>query len=153
MRKMLLAGTVAVATLGVTTGLVSLASASAPSPDITHAKTLHLVSPIKGRITTPTSDLTTVMGPVTDRQGIRVGRLQEYCVTIEDKTGTSECTTTFFLSGSQITLTGPSYNRNVHSSFAQGVAAGTGHYQNVRGQATVTLRANQNVDFDISLLP
>lgn len=153
MRKAVIVGTVVATTLGVTTGVVSLASASSPSPDITKPQTLHLVSPIKGRITQPTQDLTTFMGPVTNRSGSKVGTLQGYCVTIEDMTGTTECTTTIFLGGAQITLTGPSYNRRYQASFRQSVAGGTGHYQNARGQAMVTLESNKDVSYDISLLP
>lgn len=111
------------------------------------------MAPVKGSIPTPTTDLTTFMGPVTDRAGKRVGNLQGYCVTIEDRTGSAECTTTIFLSGSQITLTGPTYNRRVHSHFDQAVAGGTGRYQNARGQAAVTLLKNKNVEYDVNLIP
>lgn len=149
----LVAATVAAAGLAVgAVGAVSFAAASS-APDITTAQTLHLVAPVKGSVTTPTSDLTTFMGPLSERGGRHVGTVQGYCVTIEDETGTAECTTTFFLGGSQITLTGPTYNRGVHARFAQAVTGGTGRYQNVRGEATVTLQKNKNVNYDVSLLP
>ena len=110
------------------------------------------MTPIKGRITTPTSDLSTFIGQVTNREGHQVGTLQGYCVTLEDATGTAECTTTFFLRGSQLTLVVPWYNRDVHARFAQGVAAGAGRYQNARGQAMLTLQSRQDVDYDITVI-
>jgi len=104
-------------------------------------------------VTTPTEDLTTFQGPVSSRSGKQLGTVQGYGVTIEDESGTAECTTTIFLSGSQITLTGPTYNRAEHAHYTQAVTGGTGRYQNVRGQAAVTLLKNKNVNYDISLIP
>jgi hypothetical protein len=104
-------------------------------------------------ITTPTSELSVFRGPVTNAHGKRLGSLQGYCVAINDRSGRGECTTTFFLSGSQIALTGPTWNRSVRSSFRQAVTGGTGHYKNVRGEAIVTLKRNKNVVYSIQLIP
>jgi hypothetical protein len=149
MRKVLIGGAAVLALAGGG----AFAAAQASSPDISGAQTLHLVAPVKGSVTTPTSDLTQFRGPLTNGAGNRVGHLQGYCVTINDDTGAAECTTTMFLAGGQITLTGPTYDRDVHATFDQAVAGGTGRYQNARGQATVTLRANKDVGYLVNLIP
>lgn len=90
---------------------------------------------------------------MTNSAGHKVGQLRGYCVTVRDETGAGECTTTIKLAQGQVTLVGPTANRSVHSVFHQAVAGGTGAYQNARGQATVTLQNNQNVQYDIQLIP
>lgn len=142
---------VGVAVLGA--GVAGVAVASTDIPMISTAKTLHLVSPIKDRITTPTTDLTIFQGVVTSRSGGRAGSLQGYCATIDDKTGQGECTTTITLAGGQVTLIGPIHNRSVGRQQRQAVAGGTGIYQNARGQAVVSLTRSQDVHYDISLIP
>lgn len=152
MRRAVVVGLItASATLvAVPVGAMALAS---DSSSISTAKTLHLVAPVKGAVTTPTSDLTAFQGIVTSPSGHRLGRLQGYCVTVADDSGAGECTTTIFLAGGQVTLIGPTANRSVQHTFSQAVAGGTGNYQNARGEATVTLQRNKNVDYSVHLIP
>lgn len=67
----------------------------------------------------------------------QVGSDQGYCVRISPAQGTWECNWTTFLSGGQITVEGPFYDRH-NSSLA--VTGGTGAYRRARGQMNLHSR-------------